>query len=435
MTSSLTISQTERGLRGAARVPADKSITHRGLILGAVATGESRLANPSPAGDCAATLACIQALGAQVDGGPGEWRIRGVGLRGLQEPADALDCCRSGTTMRLLAGLLAGQEGLFILRGDPQLHRRPMGRIVEPLRAMGAQATGRAGGKFPPLVIQGAALRGTTHHLAVASAQVKSCLLLAGLLAEGTTTVHSPAPSRDHTERLLQAAGVPLREDGTTVAVEGPVEALAPLDLVVPGDFSSAAFLLVAACLVPGSEVVLQGVGLNPTRMGLLHVLRQMGASVEVHQGGASNAGEPVGDLLVRWSPLRGVEVGGEAIPALIDEVPILAVAATQAEGTTVVRDAADLRHKESDRIAATVQELRRLGARIEERPDGFVVEGPARLRGARVESHGDHRLALALAVAGLVAEGETVVEGFDRAADSFPGFPEVLADLLEGGR
>ncbi len=431
MSSPLHVHQAERGLRGAARVPADKSITHRGLILGAVATGESRLANPSPAGDCAATLTCLQALGVQVEQAPGEWRIRGLGLRGLQEPTDALDCCRSGTTMRLLAGLLSGQEGLFVLRGDPQLHRRPMGRIVEPLRAMGAQITGRAGGKFPPLVVQGSPLRGTVHHLTVASAQVKSCLLLAGLLAEGTTTVHSPAPSRDHTERLLRATGVPLREDGTTVSVEGPMEALAPLDLTVPGDFSSAAFLLVAACLVPGSEVVLQGVGLNPTRIGLLHVLRQMGASVEVRMDEASNAGEPAGDLLVRWSPLRGAEVGGESIPALIDEVPILAVAATQAEGVTVVRDADDLRHKESDRIAATVQELQKLGARIEERPDGFVVEGPARLRGARVESHGDHRLALALAVAGLVAQGETVVEEFGRAADSFPGFPEVLAGLL----
>lgn len=435
MTSALHIRQAERGLRGTVPVPADKSITHRGLLLGAVATGKSRLLNPSPAGDCAATLACIRALGVQVEQGASEWRVHGAGLRGLLEPADALDCCRSGTTMRLLAGLLAGQAGLFVLRGDPQLHRRPMGRIVEPLRAMGAQVMGRAEGKFPPLVVQGGPLRGATHHLSVASAQVKSCLLLAGLLAEGTTTVHSPAPSRDHTERLLRAAGVPLREDGATVAVEGPVEALSPLDLTVPGDFSSAAFLLVAACLVPGSEVLLQGVGLNPTRVGLLHILRQMGASVEVQMDEGLNAGEPVGNLLVRWSGLHGVEVGGEAIPALIDEVPVLAVAATQAEGVTVVRDAADLRHKESDRISATVQELRKLGACIEERPDGFVVEGPARLRGARVESHGDHRLALALAVAGLVAEGETVVEGFDRAADSFPGFPDVLASLLKAGR
>lgn len=435
MTSALHVRQAERGLRGAVHVPADKSITHRGLLLGAVATGESRLLNPSPAGDCAATLACIRGLGVQVEQGAREWRVRGAGLRGLQEPADALDCCRSGTTMRLLAGLLAGQAGLFVLRGDPQLHRRPMGRIVEPLRAMGAQVWGRAGGTFPPLVVQGGPLRGATHHLSVASAQVKSCLLLAGLLAEGTMTVHSPAPSRDHTERLLRAAGVPLRGDGATVAVEGPVEALAPLDLTVPGDFSSAAFLLVAACLVPGSEVLLQGVGLNPTRVGLLHVLRQMGASVEVQMDEGLNAGEPVGNLLVRWSVLHGVEVGGEAIPALIDEVPVLAVAATQAEGVTVVRDAADLRHKESDRISATVQELRKLGACIEERPDGFVVEGPARLRGARVESHGDHRLALALTVAGLMAEGETAVEGFDCAADSFPGFPDVLASLLKAER
>lgn len=435
MTSSLHIRQAERGLRGTARVPADKSVTHRGLILGAAARGESRLRDPSPAGDCAATLACVQALGAEVRQGTGEWRIQGVGLRGFREPEDALDCRRSGTTMRLLAGLLAGQEGLFILRGDPQLHRRPMGRIVEPLRAMGAQVTGRAGGKFPPLAIQGSALHGARHHLAVASAQVKSCLLLAGLLAKGTTVVHSPAPSRDHTERLLQAMGVPLAGKGVEVAVTGPVEDLAPLDLQVPGDFSSAAFLLVAACLVPGSEILLQGVGLNPTRTGLLQVLRQMGASVEAMARGSGHASEPWGDLLVRWAPLRGVEVGGEVIPALIDEVPVLAVAATQAQGTTVVRDAADLRHKESDRIAATVQELQKMGAHIAERPDGLVVEGPTRLRGVRVDSHGDHRLALALAVAGLVAEGETVVEGFGRAADSFPGFPEVLAGLLRTRR
>lgn len=425
--------RAKKGLQGSTGVPSDKSITHRALILGAVGEGESRIRQPSPAGDCRATLRCIQALGAEARRGDGgELRVQGLGLRGLREPADALDCGRSGTTMRLLAGLLAGQEGLFVLRGDPQLHRRPMGRIVQPLRDAGATVLGQADGRFPPLVIQGGQLRGVHHTLPVASAQVKSCLLLAGLLAEGTTVVRSPEVSRDHTERMLRGMGASLIGEGLEVAVQGPATSLAPLDLTVPGDFSSAAFLLVAACLVEASAVVLEGVGLNPTRTGLLDVLRRMGAEVEAQEGGAAG-GEPVGDLIVHSGPLRGVNVGGAAIPLLIDELPVLAVAATQAEGETVVRDAEDLRHKESDRIATTVRELQKLGAHIEERPDGFVVEGPTRLRGTAVDSHGDHRLAMALAVAGLVADGETTVANFDCVGDSFPGFEEVLERLAAG--
>jgi len=433
MITSVRFPQAERGLRGNLRVPPDKSITHRAFILGAVAEGKSRLRLPSPAGDCLATLDCIQVLGAEVQRcGEGELLIRGRGVRGLGEPADTLDCQRSGTTMRLLAGLLAGQRGLFVLRGDPQLHRRPMGRIVQPLRAVGATIMGRDDGRYPPLAILGGPLRGVDHRIPIASAQVKSCLLLAGLLAEGQTTVQSPAESRDHTERMLREMGVPVIAGGPTVSLKGPVARLSAFDLTVPGDFSSAAFLLVAACLVERSDVTLEGVGLNPSRTGLLDVLRQMGAPVEVEER-RETSGEPVGDLVVRSSSLRGVEVGAASIPSLIDELPVLAVAATQAEGATVVRDAAELRRKESDRIATTVQELRKLGAHIEERPDGFVVEGPTRLVGAPVHSHGDHRLAMALAVAGLVAEGETVVEGFDCAADSFPGFADVLGTLTMG--
>ena len=435
MRGTLHVDEAKSGLSGKVRVPSDKSITHRAYILGAAAEGPSRLRHPSPGGDCQATLDCIQALGTEVRfcGQGNECVVQGQGLRGLREPSDALNCRRSGTTMRLIAGLLAGHQGLFILRGDPQLHRRPMGRIVEPLRDMGARVTGRQAGRYPPLVITGAPLRGVTHHIPVASAQVKSCLLLAGLLAEGRTLVESPSESRDHTERMLRGMGVPVDSKGPMISLQGPVERLFPYDLTVPGDFSSAAFLMVAAALVEGSTITVERLGLNPSRTGLLDALRMMGTETSVQNEEGSEF-EPYGDLTVRWKSLQGIEVGGTWIVRMIDELPVLAVAATQAEGETVVRDAQELRHKESDRIATTVTELRKLGARIEERPDGFVVEGPTRLRGATVESHGDHRLAMALAVAGLVAEGETVVGGFDCVADSFPSFADHLSGLRTDG-
>jgi len=421
-------------LHGEITVPGDKSITHRAMLFGALAQGPSRVKGFLDGGDCRATMGCLQALGARIEQmGADELVIHGPGLRGLQEPDDVLDCVRSGTTMRLLAGLLAGQSFFSVLTGEPQLRRRPMDRVVQPLRQMGACITGRQGGRLPPLSISGTKLRGTEYVLPMASAQVKSCVLLAGLYAEGPTTVVEPAPSRDHTERMLRARGVPLESQGARHTLRGPVSVnLSRLDTVVPGDFSSAAFFLVGALLLAGSEVLLRGINTNPTRTGLLDALRNMGASFSLLDE-REEGGEPVADIAVRAQPLRGVEVGGDLVPRMIDEFPIFALAATQAQGLTRVRDAAELRVKESDRIATIVEALRALGARIEARPDGFDIEGPTPLRGAWVDSHGDHRLAMTLAIAGLLAAGETVVANAESIPDSFPGFEDRLHLLTEG--
>ena len=426
-------------LRGEVGVPGDKSISHRALLLGAIASGVSHVEGFLPAADCLATLRTIQSLGIELEpAGPTSFQIMGRGLHGLHEPQDVLNCSRSGTTLRLLAGILAGQPFSSVLSGEDQLRRRPMRRIVEPLRQMGATILGRDGGRLPPLAIRGGELTGIEYSLPVASAQVKSALLLAGLYAAGPMTLHVPGPARDHTERLLAAMGCdvgyqvpdaryPL-PDTQSLELQPPAR-LAPLDLTIPGDFSSAAFLAVAASLVPGSEMTVTGVGINPTRSGLLDVLRSMGARLSLdgeHQAG----GEPVADLAVQHAHLRGMEIGGPTVVRMIDEFPILAVAATQAEGETLVRDAAELRVKETNRIATAVEQLRRLGAGIEAQADGFVVRGPTLLTGARVHSRGDHRLAMALVVAGLIAQGETVIDDVDCIADSFPGFVETLLKL-----
>jgi 3-phosphoshikimate 1-carboxyvinyltransferase len=420
-------------LRGEIAVPGDKSITHRALLLGAISQGASRIEGSLSGGDCQATVGCLQALGVTLERpGPNELIVRGQGLRGWREPANALNCVRSGTTMRLLAGLLAGQAFYSVLGGDAQLLRRPMDRVAEPLRQMGAQIWGREGGRLPPLSVQGSPLRGAPHRLAVASAQVKSCLLLAGLYAQGETTVLEPGPSRDHTERMLRARGVAVETEGLRHTLQGPVEALQPVDTVVPGDFSSAAYFIVGALLAPNSRVLIRNVGVNPTRTGLLDALAAMGAAVQLldpHETG----GEPVADLLIESQSLRAAEVRGDLAPRMIDEFPILALAATQAQGLTHVRDAAELRVKESDRIATIVSALRALGARIEPTADGFDIEGPTPLQGATVESYGDHRLAMTLAIASLIAAGQTTIQGAECIADSFPGFQERLMTLTEG--
>jgi 3-phosphoshikimate 1-carboxyvinyltransferase len=331
--------------------------------------------------------------------------------------------------MRLLAGILAGQPFDCTLTGDPQLLRRPMRRITEPLRAMGAEIEDTDG--CAPLTIHGRKLRGYDHTLVVASAQVKSALLLAGLYADGPTVVRQPGPARDHTERMLIAMGARMAIAELNITLT-PMDALTPNSLIVPGDISSAAFLLVAAALIEGSEVTIEGVGVNPTRTGLLGVLGEMGARIDI-ENAAVHEGEPVADLAVRFSNLRGVEVGGSTVVRMIDEFPILAVAATQAYGTTVVRDAAELRVKETDRIAVIIEGLRAMGARIEPQSDGFIVEGPTSLKGTAVDSHGDHRLAMALAVAGMIAEGETEIENSECIADSFPGFMALMQRLEIG--
>ncbi len=413
-------------LSGSLRVPGDKSISHRAFLFAALAEGESRIDEALSTGDVRATIGCLRALRIDVDLVEGQATVHGRGLRGLAAPARPLDCVRSGTTMRLLAGILAGQSFHSVLTGDEQLLRRPMHRVVEPLRRMGADITdtdGRA-----PLTIHGRLLHGIDHDLPVASAQVKSALLLAGLFADGQTTMRQPGPARDHTERLLAAMSADVDVDGLNVTVR-PTQRLAPLIIRIPADVSSAAFPLVAATLVAGSRIVLVGVGVNPTRTGLLDVLAEMGADVR-RENERVEGGEPVADLHVRSAGLRAATVGGATVVRMIDEFPALAVAATQARGETVVRNAGELRVKESDRIDTLAGELRTLGARIEARPDGFVIDGPTQLRAGVVDSHGDHRLAMALAVAGLVADGSVTIEDAKCTADSYPGFFEQMRTL-----
>ncbi|MDO9066638.1 MAG: 3-phosphoshikimate 1-carboxyvinyltransferase [Chloroflexota bacterium] len=438
---ALTIT-SDRPLSGSFSVPGDKSISHRALLLGALASGVTHATGFLPSADCLSTLACLTELGVRVER-PTETSIvvHGVGMGGLAEPSRVLDCGNSGTTMRLLSGILAGHSFFSIVAGDESLHRRPMARIADPLRRMGATVLGRQGGNLPPLAIVGGRLRALDYRLPVASAQVKSCLLLAALFADGPTTLQEPSASRDHTERMLRAMGVELTTsawpDGTSstpapgpvdIRIKQPQAPLRALDLAIPGDISSAAFFLVAAAIAPRSRLQIQNVGVNPTRTGILDVLAAMGAHISVENQRLAG-GEPVADLQVRTSDLRATEVRGSLIPRLLDELPVIAVAATQAHGVTTVRDAAELRVKESDRISALVTELRKLGAMIEEFPDGFVVQGPAPLHGSVVDAHGDHRLAMSLAVAALVAHGETTILGAESIAVSFPGFERALAE------
>jgi len=412
-----------RRFHGRFTLPGDKSISHRAALLAAMARGETRIRGFSTAADCASTLRCLSVLGVDLRRAGEEVRIRGEGPEGLAAPRGVMDAGNSGSTLRMLAGVLAGRPFRSVLDGDASLRRRPMERVAEPLRAMGAGVATTAGGA--PVTIQGGPLRALRWEMPVASAQVKTAVLLAGLQAEGTTTVQERAPTRDHTERLLPSFGAEVRQEGLAVSVAGG-QSLHGAELTVPGDVSSAAFLVVAALVCPGSEVRIDEVLLNPRRTAFLDVLKTMGASVET--GITREETEPVGWITARSSPLRGTAVGADAVPALIDELPALAVAATRAEGALTVVGAAELRTKESDRIATLCQGLRSMGAEVEERPDGFVVRGGRPLRGAVVRSHGDHRIAMALAVAALAAgQGETEIEDADCADVSFPGFYDVL--------
>ena len=417
-----------RRLTGRAEVPGDKSISHRSAFLGGLAQGVTEVHGYLEAEDCLRTIAAIEALGVDVTRkGPGEYRIAGAGLHGLGEPADVIDCGNSGTTSRLLLGVLAGQPFWTMLTGDASLRGRPMGRVAEPLRRMGATIVGRADGARLPLAVRGSRpLTAIEYTLPVASAQLKSALLLAGLYADGPVTIREPAASRDHSERMLRRFGarVERHEHGVRIV---PSELVATT-LRVPGDVSSAAFLLAAALVVPDSRVTIDGVGLNPTRTGLLEVLAEMGARLAI--AGAETDDEPVGSIEASTSELRGTRVGGAVIPRLIDEIPALAVVAALAAGRTEIYDAAELRVKESDRIAAIARGLGAMGARVTERPDGLVIDGGARLRGAHVSSGGDHRLAMALAIAGLVAQGETVVDDAACIETSFPRFAETINAL-----
>lgn len=418
-----------RQLRGTVQVPPDKSLTHRALMLAGVSDRPVRITRPLDSADTAATLAAVEACGAAVEGHLGDvLTIAGRGLRGLRPPP-AIACENAGTLMRLLPGLLVGQRiDHVVLDGDDSLRGRPMTRIARPLRAMGAQVFTAPGGT-PPLVVSGGVpLAGIEHRLEVASAQVKSCILLAGLFAEGITWVLEPTLSRDHTERMLEAAGVPLLREGGAIGVAGPVEGLSLPDVEVPGDFSSAAALLVAGALLGDPEVRLADVNLNPARTGLVAVMRRMGVAI-AEEAAEPVAGEPCGTLTVaRADRLRATEVAPEEVPSMIDELPLVGLLGAMAEGTTVVRGAAELRVKESDRIAAVVGALRALGADARELGDGFEVTGSGRLAGGAMESLGDHRLAMLGAVAGLVSADGVTVGGFDAVAVSYPGFARDLA-------
>jgi len=411
-----------RHFRGRFTLPGDKSISHRAAILGAMAEGRTRVRNYSSAVDCVSTLACLRALGVPISRDGTEVTIDGGGLDSWRAPASVLDAENSGSTIRMLAGALAGRPFRSVLTGDESLRRRPLERVAAPLRAMGANVRTTDG--KPPMTIDGGRLRGLTHDLPVASAQVKTAVLLAGLQADGSTTVREPAPSRDHTERMLPAFGVSVEREGLAATVRGGAR-LRGTDVVVPGDASSAAFLVVAALVLPDSEVCLEGVLLSPTRTAFIEVLRAMGGHVEARL--ETRAPEPIGSIVASSSRLHGTTVDPALVPSLVDEVPALAVAAACAQGTFTITGAGELRVKESDRIAALAEGLAALGARVRERPDGLVVEGGPGLRGARVRSHGDHRIAMSLSVAALAAEGITEIEGAECVAVSFPEFYALL--------
>lgn len=427
--SELRINPCIQPLLGTIGVSTDKSISHRAAILSALADGDTRIDNFLESETTRATLNCLRQLGAEIEEpNPNSLVVHGHGLHSLREPSDMLFCAGSGTTMRLLAGLCAGQKFLSILDGTQALKRRPMARVVEPLRSMGASILARDDGRLPPLVIRGGSLHGIEYDMPIASAQVKSAILLAGLFADSPTIVREPFRSRDHTERMLRAFNVKIDQKSDTETRLHPTSNLqSPASISIPSDLSSAAFFIVAALLVRNSEICIERVGINPTRTGLLDALVRMGASVMI-ENAREESGEPIADLVVRGGgELNAMVVSGEDVPRMIDEFPVFAVAATQARGETIVRDAAELRVKESDRIGTLAQELRKMGVKIEPRDDGFAIEGGTKLRGARVSAHSDHRLAMSLAVAGLIAQGETVIEGWECVADSFPHFVRML--------
>jgi 3-phosphoshikimate 1-carboxyvinyltransferase len=414
------------GLRGEISVPGDKSISHRAIILGSLAHGETTVKGFLSSEDCRNTARAFLRMGVSICWpAPDTLIIHGAGPNGLKEPGEIIDVGNSGTSIRLLSGVLSGQPFYSVITGDESIRRRPMKRIVEPLMEMGALIYGREGGNKAPLTIVGGDLFPISYKSPVASAQVKSAILLAGLFAEGETSVTEPTLSRNHSELMLRAFGADIRSEGTTATVVGRPE-LQAQEVQVPGDISSAAFWLVAGLMMPDSELIVKDVGINPTRTGILDVLKAMGGDITI-----SNErvwiGEPVADITVRSSELKGTEIRGELIPRLLDEIPIIAVAASVASGDTIVADAQELRVKESDRIATVASELAKFGAKIDETPDGMVIHGVENLTGADCDSHGDHRIAMSCAIAGLLADGETVIHGTECVGTSYPGFEEEL--------
>ena len=420
-------------LQGNIKVPGDKSISHRSLMLGALAEGETRIQGLLLGEDPRSTASCFRSMGAEISQlNTEEVIVKGVGLGKLTEPLDVLDAGNSGTTLRLMLGILASHPGrFFTVTGDNSLRSRPMSRVVKPLQTMGASIWGRNNNSLAPLAVQGTQLKPIHYHSPIASAQVKSCVLLAGLMAEGKTTVTEPALSRDHSERMLKAFGAEINVDSSTnsVTITGQPQ-LKGQAVIVPGDISSAAFWLVAGAIVPDAELLVTNVGVNPTRTGILEALEMMGADI-TRENEREVAGEPVADLRVSYGKLKSCTIAGDIIPRLIDEIPILAVAALFAEGTTVIKDAAELRVKESDRLAVTATQLNKMGANITELPDGLEITGGSTLTGTEVESHSDHRITMSLAIAALNAAGTTTVGGAEAAAISYPEFFETLTAIV----
>lgn len=422
----MKISKAKR-LSGTCRVPGDKSISHRAVMLAGISQGSTRVRGFLNGEDCLSTLRCFQQMGVQVEKNDQEMIITGRGLHGLQEPSDVLDAGNSGTTMRLMSGILSGQSFISVITGDGSLRNRPMDRIAVPLRQMGARIDGREEGRKAPLVIRGGSLQGINYQMPVASAQVKSAVLLAGLYAEGSTSVTEIRTSRDHTERMLTAFGASVESQGLTRTIRPSL--LQGGEVEVPGDISSAAFIMVAAACIPGSEVTIQAVGLNPTRAGIITVLSQMGAKIETTNQRIAG-GEPIGDIHITGSSLKGVDIGEDLIPSLIDEIPVIAVAAACAEGETRITGARELRVKETDRISAMAEELSKVGVQVETLEDGMVIQGPQQIMGGQTTSHGDHRIAMAMAVAGLLAHEPVQVDEAQCINVSFPGFEQVLRSL-----
>jgi len=426
---TIKIQPVERGLQGSIPIPGDKSISHRSIMLGALAEGKTVITNFLNSEDCLCTAKAFQNMGIEIAGlGTDIVVVSGNGLHGLKEPSGILDMGNSGTSTRLMSGILSGQSFYSVMSGDQSLCRRPMSRIIKPLTGMGGRLYARGNNQYLPMTIVGSPLKGIDYQSPVASAQVKSCLMLAGLYADGVTRITEPALSRDHTERMLTYLGVSFHRDGLTLSIQG-TQTLQGKPIRVPGDISSAAFFMAAGVIVKGSEIILENVGLNPTRTGILDAIRSMGGQFEIINE-IGKDWEPSGNIRIQFSQLKAAEFGGTLIPRIIDEVPILAVLATQAEGITVIKDAQELKVKETNRIDAVVNELSKMGAQIEGRDDGLVIEGPTLLKGARVQSYGDHRMAMSLAIAGLIAKGETLIEDTECIHTSFPNFMDLLQGL-----
>ncbi len=421
------------GVRGTITVPGDKSISHRSVMLGSLAYGTTMVENFLTSADCVSTMNIFRTMGVQIRQKGTRLTIHGRGVNSLQPPKKILDAGNSGTTSRIILGLLAGQPFASRLTGDQYLRRRPMKRVVGPLTQMGARISGPDGASFLPLKVEGQNLKGITYRMPLASAQVKSCLLLAGLFAEGTTTVIEPTPTRDHTERMFSAFGIPYKETRSSVIVKGPIKPFKARRIKVPGDISSAAFFIVAALITPNSKLLLENVGINPTRTGLLDALRKMGGKITVYPRERRQGEEAVADILVESSELKAIKINDEAIiPRMIDEFPIFAVAATQAKGTTIVKNASDLKVKESDRILMMAVTLKKMGANIEPTTDGWIIKGPTPLKGCKVSSGGDHRIAMSIAVAALIAESASTILDTENINTSFPNFEKLLKQVTE---